>query len=81
MCERNRGIEINQRSLRSSSNSRLSSRNDITGLRGGGVVDARAGGVIHPWRTASASSASASTGRRLFSGGHDLCDDPIAIGD
>jgi hypothetical protein len=69
MSERNRTIEIDQRSLRSSSSCRLSSRNDMTGLRGGGVGDDSAGGVIQPCRTASASSASASTGLRVFSGG------------
>ena len=69
MSERDRGIEINQRSLRSCSSARSSLRKDISGLRGGGPAPGRAGGVIQPWRTASASKASASTGLRLFSGG------------
>src|SRR5258706_1353310 len=66
-CDRR--IEVDQRSVRSSASCRLSSRNDMTGLRGGGVGDANAGGVIQPWRTASASNASASTGLRVCSGG------------
>jgi hypothetical protein len=69
MCERNRGVEIDQRSLRSWSNSRLRSRKDMTGLREGGPADESAGGLMRPWRTASASNASASTGLRCFSGG------------
>ena len=69
MSERDRSIEVDQRSLRSSDSCRLSSRNDMTGLRGGGVGDASTGGVIQPCRTASASSASASTGLRVLSGG------------
>jgi hypothetical protein len=69
MCQSDRSIEIDQRSLRSSASWRLSSRNDVTGLRGGGVADVSAGGVIQPCLTASASSASASTGLRVFSGG------------
>jgi hypothetical protein len=69
MCQRYRSIEIDQRSLRSSISWRLSSRNDMIGLRGGGVGDVSAGGVIQPWRTASASSASTSTGLRVVSGG------------
>jgi len=65
----NRGIKIDHRSLRSCSNSRRSLRKDITGLRGGGPAPGRAGGVIHPWRTASASKASASSGLRFLWGG------------
>ncbi len=65
----NRGIEINHRSLRSCSNSRRSLRKDMTGLRGGGAADDSVGGVIQPWRTASASKASARTGLLFCSGG------------
>src|SRR6266487_633999 len=66
--ERHRCIEIDQRSLRSSSSSRLSLRKDITGLRGGTPLAGSAGGVIQPWRTASANMASATSGLRLASG-------------
>src|SRR5262245_31827977 len=45
VSERNRSIEINQRSLRSCSSSFFSLRKDVTGLRGGGVDAASAGGV------------------------------------
>ena len=69
VSERNRSIEINQRSLRSCSSSFFSLRKDVTGLRGGGVDAANAGGVIQPLRTASASNASASTGLLVVSGG------------
>lgn len=62
-------IEINQRSLRSSASSRVRSRKDMTGLRGGTPEAGSAGGVIHPFRTASAKSASANTGLRVLSGG------------
>src|SRR5207247_4167793 len=66
---RDRGIEVNQRSFRSCSSSFFSLRKDVTGLRGGGVDAASAGGVIQPLRTASASNASASTGLLVVSGG------------
>jgi hypothetical protein len=69
MRERNRSIEVNQRSLRSCSSSFCSLRKDVTGLRGGGVDAASAGGVIQPLRTASESNASASTGLLVLSGG------------
>jgi putative ABC transport system substrate-binding protein len=69
MSEGNRGVEINQRSLRSCSISFSSLRKDITGLRGGGPDAASAGGVIQPLRTASESRASASTGLLVLSGG------------
>ena len=69
MGERNRSVKIDHRSLRSCSSSRSRSRNNITGLRGGGPEALRTGGVIQPWRTASASKASARSGLRLFSGG------------
>ena len=69
LSEGNRSIEIDHRSLRSRSSSRRNSRKDMTGLRGGGPDGGRAGGVIQPWRTASASKASAKTGVRFFSGG------------
>jgi len=69
MSQRDRSIEIDQRSLRSSASCCLSSRNNMIGLRGGGVGEASVGGVIQPWRTASASKASASTGLLVLSGG------------
>src|SRR3989338_8295125 len=59
MSEGNRGIKVDHRSLRSCSNSRRSLRKDMTGLRGGGPAAGKVGGVTHPWRTASASKASA----------------------
>src|SRR5207244_8489965 len=58
MCERNRGVEVNQRSFRSSASSFCSLRKDVTGLRGGGVDADRAGGVIPRLRTAWAREAS-----------------------
>lgn len=69
VSERDRSIEINQRSLRSCSSSFFSLRKDVTGLRGGGVNAARAGGVIQPLRTASDSKASANTGLLVAWGG------------
>ncbi len=69
MSEHNRGIEIDHCSSRSCFSSRSRSRRDITGLRGGGPTAGRAGGVIQPCRTASASKASARSGLRLFCGG------------
>jgi ABC-type uncharacterized transport system substrate-binding protein len=60
---------IDHRSLRFRSNSRMRSRTDITGLRGGGAPEAMLGGVIQPCRTASASKASAMMGLRLTCGG------------
>ena len=69
VSERDGGIEINQRSLRSCSSSFFSFRKDVTGLRGGGVDAASAGGVIQPLRTASESKASASSGLLVVSGG------------
>jgi hypothetical protein len=69
MRQRNRGIEVDQRSLRSSSSSRCNLRKVVTGLRGGGVEPASAGGVIQPLRTASDNNASASTGLLVLSGG------------
>jgi hypothetical protein len=69
MRERHRSVEVDQRPLRSCSSSRFSWRKDITGLRGGTPADGNAGGVIHPWRMASASKASASSGLLLLSGG------------
>src|SRR4029079_9996610 len=68
VSERDRSIEINQRSLRSCSSSFFSLRKDVTGLRGG-VDVARAGGVIQPLRTASDSKASANTGLLVAWGG------------
>jgi ABC transporter substrate binding protein len=69
MRERNGGIEVNQRSLRSWSSSFWRLRKQAMGLRGGGVDAASAGGVIQPLRTASESRASASTGLLVLSGG------------
>lgn len=69
MREHNRGVQIDQRSLRSWSSSFCNLRKDVTGLRGGGVDPGRAGGVIQPLRTASASKASDSTGLLVRSGG------------
>src|SRR2546427_1451535 len=69
MRQRNRSIEVNQRSLRSCSSSFCSLRKVVTGLRGGGVDAASAGGVTQPLRTASDSKASASTGLLVLSGG------------
>jgi len=69
VSERDRSIEINQRSLRSCSSSFFSLRKDVTGLRGGGVDAASAGGVIQPLRTASDSKASANTGLLVPWGG------------
>jgi hypothetical protein len=69
MSQRDRSIEIDQRSLRSSVSCCLSSRNNMIGLRGGGVGEASVGGVIQPWRTASANKASASTGLLVLFGG------------
>jgi hypothetical protein len=69
MRQRDRGIEVNQRSLRSCSSSFCSLRKEVTGLRGRGVDAASAGGVIHPLRTASDSKASARTGLLVLSGG------------
>src|SRR5215510_4159530 len=67
--ERYRCVEIDQRSLRSPSSSPLSLRTGITGLRGGTPLAGSTGGVIQPWRTASANIASATSGLRLASGG------------
>src|SRR5262245_61542913 len=67
--ERYRCVEVDQRSLRSSSSSPLSLRKGITGLRGGTPLAGSAGGVIQPWRTASANIASVTSGLRLGSGG------------
>src|SRR4029078_9459849 len=69
VSERDRSIEINQRALRSCSSSFFSFRKDVTGLRGGGVDAASAGGVIQPLRTPSESKASASSGLLVVSGG------------
>jgi hypothetical protein len=69
MRQRNRSIEIDQRSSRSCSSSFCKLRKDVTGLRGGGSEAASAGGVIQPLRTASESKASASTGLLVLSGG------------
>ena len=66
VSEGNRGVKIDQRSLRSCSSSRSRLRKDMTGLRGGEPADDSMGGVIQPWRTASASKASARSGLRLF---------------
>jgi len=76
----NRGIKFDQPSLRSSSISRSSSRKGMTGLRGGGPVDDSVGGVIQPWRTASASKASARSGLRFFWGGSQFRYHPITVG-
>jgi len=69
MSERDRSIKVNQRSFRSCSSSFCSLRKEVTGLRGGGVDAASAGGVIQPLRTASDSNASDSTGLLVLSGG------------
>ncbi len=69
MRQRHRGIEVDQRSLRSSSSSFCSLRKVVTGLRGGGLVAASAGGVTQPLRTASDNNASAKTGLLVCSGG------------
>src|SRR5215470_16163742 len=69
MRQRNRSIQVNQRSLRSCSSSFCSLRKEETGLRGGGLDAASAGGVIQPLRTASESKASASSGLLVLSGG------------
>ena len=69
MSERDRSIKVNQRSLRSCSSSFCSLRKEVTGLRGGGVDAASAGGVTQPLRTASDSNASDSTGLLVLSGG------------
>jgi hypothetical protein len=69
MRQRRGCVEINQRSLRWAVNSRASSRNDIIGLRGGISEAGSGGGVIQPFRTASAKSASSRTGLRVLSGG------------
>ena len=66
MSEGDRGVEIDQRSLRSCSSSRRRELKDMTGFRGGGPAGDRAGGVIQPLRTASASNASARSGLRFF---------------
>ena len=59
----NGGIDVDHRSLRSSSSSDSSSLNGSTGCAaGGGPAWGRAGGVNQPLRTASANIASASTG-------------------
>src|SRR5215471_16102461 len=69
MRQRNRSVQVNQRSLRSCSSSFCSFRKEETGLRGGGMDAASAGGVIQPLRTASESKASASSGLLVLSGG------------
>ena len=69
MSEGNRGVEIDQRSLRSCSSSSSNLPKDVMGLRGGGSDPASAGGVIQPLRTASERRASASTGLLVLSGG------------
>src|SRR6266545_487194 len=67
--ERHRAVEVDHRSSRSCCSSRIRSSNGPTGLRGGGGPPASVGGVSHPSRTASASSASASKGLRPARGG------------
>ena len=65
-----RRIQVDQRSLRSLSNSSRRSRNGATGSATGGAPPvATAGGVSHPRRTASARTASARIGLRVSPGG------------
>src|ERR1700676_5104692 len=58
MCERHRAIEIDHRSARSRCRWLRSSTIFITGLRPGGPRPTETGGVIHPCREASNTSAS-----------------------
>src|SRR5439155_2403187 len=69
MRQRDGRVEIDHGSSRSRRSSRMSCRRLVTGLRGGGSPAAKAGGVIHSSRTASASNASARTELRLACGG------------
>jgi len=62
-------IQIDHRSARSCASSRRSWRSVVTGCRGGGSAPGKAGGAIHPRRTASASLASARRGLRPSRGG------------
>ena len=68
--KRDRRIQLDQRSFRSLSSSSRRSRNGATGSAAGGAPPvATAGGVSHPCRTASASTASARIGLRVSAGG------------
>src|SRR5437016_173007 len=67
--ERDRGIEVDQRSSRSASSSVRIFFRRATGRLGGGCPGGSRAGVIQPPRTASASRASESKGLRLSLGG------------
>ena len=62
-------VEVDHRSSRSRSSSRISWSKLMTGLRAGGSLSGRAGGVIQPWRTASANKASPRSRPRPARGG------------
>ena len=69
-CQRHGRIEVDQRALLSSPSSASNSCNGATaGGVGGGTDEVRTGGVSQPFRTASASSASASKGLLVACGG------------
>ena len=70
VSERHGSVYVDHRSLRSPSNSATTSFNAILGSGTGGVsTEGRSGGVNQPFRTASASTASARTGLLVSRGG------------
>jgi len=81
VSERDRGIEINQRSLRSCSSSFFSFRKDVTGLRGGGVDAASAGGVIQAFADCFGQQGIGQHGASRGFGRNDFRNDPIPVGD
>jgi len=80
VSERDRSIEINQRSLRSCSSSFFSLRKDVTGLRGGGVDAASAGGVIQAFADCFGQQGIGQHGASRGFGRNDFCNDPIPVG-
>ena len=81
VSERDRSIEINQRSLRSCSSSFFSFRKDVTGLRGGGVDAASAGGVIQAFADCFGQQGIGQHGASRGFGRNDFRNDPIPVGD
>jgi len=81
VSERDGGIEINQRSLRSCSSSFFSFRKDVTGLRGGGVDAASAGGVIQAFADCFGQQSIGQHGASRGFGRNDFRNDPIPVGD
>ena len=81
VSERDRSIEINQRSLRSCSSSFFSFRKDVTGLRGGGVDAASAGGVIQAFADCFGQQGIGQHRASRCLGRNDFRDDSIPVGD